>query len=63
MLEFLAAGADAVQIGTANFKDPCVSGRLVAELSAHCAAIGASVADLVGRAHAAPVGGEAGAEG
>jgi len=63
VLEFLAAGADAVQIGTANFKDPSVSGRLVAELSAHCAAIGASVADLVGRAHAAPDGGDAGAEG
>ena len=30
MLEFLAAGATAVQVGTANFKDPGVSGRLVA---------------------------------
>ncbi len=29
VLEFLAAGASAVQIGTANFKDPGVSGRLV----------------------------------
>src|SRR5262245_50543384 len=32
VLEFLAAGAAAVQVGTANFKDPGVSGRLVREL-------------------------------
>jgi dihydroorotate dehydrogenase (NAD+) catalytic subunit len=63
VLEFLAAGADAVQIGTANFKDPSVSGRLVAELAAHCAAAGVSLADLVGRAHAAPLGGRAGGGG
>ena len=36
VLEFLAAGASAVQIGTANFKDPGVSGRLVWELAAYC---------------------------
>jgi dihydroorotate dehydrogenase (NAD+) catalytic subunit len=62
-LEFLAAGATAVQVGTASFKDPGVSGRLVAELSAYCEARSVSAADLVGRAHAAPIGGEAGAEG
>ncbi len=33
VLEFLAAGATAVQVGTANFKEPGVSGRLVAELA------------------------------
>jgi len=64
VLEFLAAGATAVQIGTANFKDPGVSGRLVEELAAYCGKRGTSVANLVGRAHrhgASPL--EAGAEG
>ena len=51
VLEFLAAGASAVQVGTANFKDPAVSGRLVGELEAYCAARGVSAASLVGRAH------------
>ncbi len=51
VLEFLAAGATAVQVGTANFKDPGVSGRLVEELAAYCAERGTSVKDLVGRAH------------
>ena len=64
VLEFLAAGATAVQVGTANFKDPGVSGRLVAELTAYCATRNTTVAALVGRAHrAGKVGGEAGAEG
>ncbi|MGE5276185.1 MAG: dihydroorotate dehydrogenase [Acidobacteriota bacterium] len=64
VLEFLAAGASAVQVGTANFKDPAVSGRLVRELEAYCAEKGVSAASLVGRAHGS--GGaifEAGAEG
>ena len=64
VLEFLAAGAAAVQIGTANFKDPGVSGRLVDELAAYCEERRTAVTALVGRAHrstdAAP---EAGAEG
>ena len=34
VLEFLVAGATAVQVGTANFADPTVSGRLVGELAA-----------------------------
>jgi len=63
VLEFLAAGATAVQVGTANFKDPGVSQRLVTELSAYCAERGVAVGDLVGRALRAPVGGAAGAEG
>ena len=64
VLEFLAAGASAVQVGTANFKDPEVSGRLVKELASYCAARGVAAASLVGRAQAAsaPVL-EAGAEG
>lgn len=64
VLEFLAAGATAVQVGTANFRDPSVSGRLVEELSAYCAARGVTPADLVGRAHRASVpADEGGAEG
>ena len=64
VLEFLAAGATAVQVGTANFKDPGASGRLVAELDAYCAARKTSVAALIGRAHrAGKAGGESGAEG
>src|SRR6266511_5733055 len=51
VLEFLAAGARAVQVGTANFKEPGVSARLVAELAAYCEERGATVASLVGRAH------------
>jgi len=63
-LEFLAAGAAAVQVGTANFRDPCVSGRLVSELAAYCEERRVSVPALVGRAHRGAVpGGEAGAEG
>ncbi len=64
VLEFLAAGASAVQVGTANFRDPSVSGRLVEELSAYCAARNTTAAALVGRAHRSAVpAGEAGAEG
>ncbi len=51
VLEFLAAGAKAVQVGTANFKEPGVSARLVTELVAYCEKRGATVASLVGRAH------------
>ena len=50
VLEFLAAGASAIQVGTANFKDPGVSGRLVDELEAYCGARGKPVTALVGRA-------------
>ena len=50
-LEFLAAGATAVQVGTANFKEPGVSGRLVEELTAYCRDRRVTAAALVGRAH------------
>jgi dihydroorotate dehydrogenase (NAD+) catalytic subunit len=65
VLEFLAAGATAVQVGTANFKDPAVSGRLVRELAEHCQTRGVAIKDLIRRAHrtGGGVGGEAGAEG
>lgn len=49
VLEFLVAGASAVQIGTANYYDPTVSQRLVAALPAALAEAGVRrVVDLVG---------------
>ena len=49
VLEFLVAGASAVQVGTANFADPGVSGRLVDDLAAALTEEGvADVNDLVG---------------
>ena len=65
VLEFLAAGATAVQVGTANFKDPGVAERLVKELAEHCKTRDVAIKDLVRRAHrtGGSVGGAAGAEG
>ncbi|MSQ96524.1 MAG: dihydroorotate dehydrogenase [Gemmataceae bacterium] len=49
VMEFLVAGASAIQVGTANFFDPTVSVRLVDELRATCVELGVkSVAELVG---------------
>jgi dihydroorotate dehydrogenase (NAD+) catalytic subunit len=49
VLEFLVAGATAVQIGTANFYNPTLAGRLVDELEAALAAAGcATVQEIVG---------------
>ena len=48
-LEFLVCGASAVQVGTANFADPTVSGRLVKDLAAALSEQGVlSVSELVG---------------
>lgn len=48
-MDFLVAGASAVQIGTANFFDPTISVRLAEQLPAACAAVGAaSVREIVG---------------
>jgi dihydroorotate dehydrogenase (NAD+) catalytic subunit len=64
VLEFLAAGATAVQVGTANFVEPGVSQRLVEELEKYCLGRGVGAASLVGRAHrTGPAPAEAGAEG
>jgi dihydroorotate dehydrogenase (NAD+) catalytic subunit len=64
VLEFLAAGAWAVQVGTASFKEPGISGRLVAELESWCAARGVAPASLIGRAQAGSLpAADAGAEG
>ena len=49
VVEFLIAGANAVQVGTANFRDPSLAVRLVGELAAWCDAHGvARVSDLTG---------------
>ena len=49
VVEFLLAGASAVQVGTALFRDPRRAERLVDELAARLAELGvARVADLVG---------------
>ncbi len=49
VMEFLVAGAAAVQIGTANFYDPGLAVRLVGQLEASLAELGCrSVSDVVG---------------
>ena len=49
VMEFLVAGATAVQVGTANFYDPTASARIVDELPAALASLGAeSVREVVG---------------
>jgi dihydroorotate dehydrogenase (NAD+) catalytic subunit len=55
VVEFLVAGANAVQVGTANFRDPSLAGRLVGELAAWCSAHGVTrVSDLVGTLRTRP---------
>jgi dihydroorotate dehydrogenase (NAD+) catalytic subunit len=55
VLEFLVAGASAVQIGTANFYNPGLSGRLVDELARVLETEGVErVSDIVGTLHAGP---------
>lgn len=49
VLEYLVAGATAVQIGTANFYNPTLAGRLVDELHSALASQGCNqVSDIVG---------------
>lgn len=53
--ELLAAGADAVQVGTATFADPSAPRRVLGELAAWLADQGTGpVESLKGRAHARP---------
>ncbi len=50
--ELLAAGANAVQVGTATFVNPRAPARILAELGRWCGHNGVtSLADLIGRAH------------
>jgi dihydroorotate dehydrogenase (NAD+) catalytic subunit len=52
-IEFILAGATAVQVGTANFTDPFVWGKILNGLSDYMERHGiARIADLVGAAHA-----------
>ena len=49
VLDYLMAGASAVQVGTAIFADPALPERLIGELQAYCAARGLpSHRDLIG---------------
>ena len=49
VMEFLVAGASAVQIGTANYYDPMVSLKLIRELPIALASVGArTVREIVG---------------
>ncbi|MGV1008218.1 MAG: dihydroorotate dehydrogenase [Dermatophilaceae bacterium] len=51
-LELVAAGADAVQVGTATFNDPTAPVRVLAELDELLARLGyAALGDVVGAAH------------
>ncbi len=45
-VEFLRAGADAVQVGTATFRDPRAPWKVLRELSRWCTRKGTSVAEL-----------------
>lgn len=57
VMEFLVAGASAVQVGTANFCDPGVASRLVDQMPAAIAALGAEcAAEVVGSLKFAPNG-------
>lgn len=49
-LEFLLAGATAVQIGTANFADPSAAKKVAEGLRAYCEARAVSAQSLIGRA-------------
>jgi dihydroorotate dehydrogenase (NAD+) catalytic subunit len=51
VLEFLMAGASAVQVGTANYAEPGISLRLADELEAYCAERDITPTDLVALAH------------
>ena len=49
-LEFLLAGARAIQVGTASFADPCAAQQVLAGIAAHCERHGTTVTELIGRA-------------
>ncbi|MFZ0761249.1 MAG: dihydroorotate dehydrogenase, partial [Candidatus Sulfotelmatobacter sp.] len=49
VVEFMLAGASAVQIGTASYWDPCATEKIVDELRRWCADRGITrLADLIG---------------
>lgn len=50
-IEFLLAGASAVQVGTANFSDPCAAKHVAEGIRSYCERQRLSVRDLVGAGH------------
>jgi dihydroorotate dehydrogenase (NAD+) catalytic subunit len=52
VLDYMAAGATAVAVGTATFSRPSTMVRLVDELAEHCAREGVAARDLLRRRHA-----------
>lgn len=49
-LEFLMAGASAIQVGTANFSDPCAAKKIADGVRDYCEQHGCNVTDLIGAA-------------
>ena len=48
-IEFMLAGASAIEVGTANFIDPAVTGKIIDEINAYLDRHGfASVRDIIG---------------
>ena len=57
VLEFMIAGANAVQVGTANFGDPFIGSKLLAGMTAYMERHQiARIADLVGTVHGSTIG-------
>lgn len=52
-IQFLLAGASAVQVGTASFSDPCAAKRIADGIREYTTARGLTVAELIGRARPA----------
>jgi dihydroorotate dehydrogenase (NAD+) catalytic subunit len=48
-VEFMLAGASAVQVGTASFADPTAAKKVLDGLDAYCAARGIAARDLIGK--------------
>jgi len=48
-IEFLLAGASAVQVGTASFADPLASKKVLTEVKSYCAERSLSARDLIGK--------------
>lgn len=48
-IEFMLAGASAVQVGTASFADPTASKRILSGLSAYCAQRHIDASELIGK--------------
>ena len=48
-IEFILAGASAIQVGTANFADPCAAQKVKDGIFAYCEKRNLAVRDLIGR--------------